>query len=227
MFLKLVNEDNTFRYLFLQMIIKAADLSDCCRSFNIANLYKNFVPLEFFVQGKIDTVEGFEFWGLNVKNRKRLKTNASTIHFYKNVCLPFFNILATLSPHFEESVLQLNENIKKWESMPIENDILTEKMKKEIEEEENKNEDKKESKDEIQSPSKSQGVSKITFGNIKEVEKVTQQKSVDGGEIEEKNKSKQSNEDKESNKNEESKEVNENKDNNESKDNRIIEIKEG
>lgn len=171
-FLKLINEDDSFRSIFLKMLIKAADLSDCCRIFEVANRYKNFVPIEFFVQGRIDNIDDFNFWtspnnNNDKKSRTLLKPNASTIPFYRNVCLPFFESLSQLSSQFDESVLQLKENIKKWESMPAEVDVLTEEIRKEIEKENEKS--KKEVTSEKKDENSSQ-ITKITFNNGKKEE---------------------------------------------------------
>lgn len=149
-FNQLVNENKDFRFTFLKILLKAADLSECFRPFEIADKSKYDVPLEFFVEGKLDEVESFSFWPLdqNVKvhNRINLMPFASTIPFYRSICMPFLCSIVDSVPQFQESFENLTKNVLKWESLPIKQDIrpsIDKYIKKSVDSQQSNNQSRK------------------------------------------------------------------------------------
>jgi hypothetical protein len=55
--------DSEFRRYFLKLILKAADVSDCCRRWDSANQFREVVCEEFFQHGFLEGVEGLKFEG--------------------------------------------------------------------------------------------------------------------------------------------------------------------
>ena len=122
---KIASDQIRFKQLLMKIILKCADIGDCCRKFEIAEFYKHYIPLEFFMQGDIEHVDGFLFSN-DLKTRKTLKKNASMIPFYENCALPLFKELSSIVSGLDECTRQLQDNIHKWAHQPIEKDPLNE-----------------------------------------------------------------------------------------------------
>jgi GAF domain-containing protein len=105
--------DRAFRQTFLQLLLKAADVSDCCRRWENANTYRVAACEEFFQTGFLDGVEGLVFEG-DRRDRSELVRAQSFIGVYQDVCHPLFSELDKLCEPLLENTATLEVNIRSW-----------------------------------------------------------------------------------------------------------------
>jgi hypothetical protein len=107
-------DDPKSRLTMMQILIKTADLSTATRSFQTADKFSLNVCEEFFRQGQLDKVQQFVYEpGFN--DRDHLDKEQSQIPFYKEVCLPLFELLGKGVPTLGTLSQHLKLNISKWE----------------------------------------------------------------------------------------------------------------
>jgi GAF domain-containing protein len=104
------------RLTMMQVLIKTADLSTATRSFQNADKFSLNVCEEFFRQGQLDRITE-AVYDDGIVDRDHLNKERSQLAFYKEACLPLFELLGrgvtmlgTLSQH-------LKLNISKWEEI--------------------------------------------------------------------------------------------------------------
>lgn len=105
--------DPEFRKLFLCLLIKAADISNCSRAFETADRWCDVLCEEFFKQGDLERAQGMEY-SSPMNDREHLDKAKSQIGFYKSVCLPLFELLALIEPSFQVFVDNARSNLAKW-----------------------------------------------------------------------------------------------------------------
>jgi hypothetical protein len=113
-------DDPKSRLTMMQLLNKKADLSTATRSFQTADKFSLNVCEEFFRQGQLDKVQGFVYEP-GFGDRDHLDKEKSQIAFYKEVCLPLFEILGKGVPTLGTLPQHLKANIGRWEerrSMP-------------------------------------------------------------------------------------------------------------
>ncbi|OHT14625.1 3'5'-cyclic nucleotide phosphodiesterase family protein [Tritrichomonas foetus] len=114
------------RLLVMQLLIKSADISNVSRKFELANKWCSYLCEEYFIQGDLEKAYGMEISPMN--DREKIEKEKLQIDFYRNVCLPLFEMDAKISPATEVQVEQIKSNMKIWE----------EKLLEKMEEEKNK-----------------------------------------------------------------------------------------
>jgi len=111
------NEDwrlsNHGRMLVMQLLIKAADISNVARSFETADRWVDVLCEEFFKQGDLERAHGMEY-SSPMNDREHLDKAKSQIGFYQSVCLPLFKTLSNYSQQCIIFVNQLNTNLNRW-----------------------------------------------------------------------------------------------------------------
>jgi hypothetical protein len=105
--------DRAFRQTFLQLLLKAADVSDCCRRWEHANAYRVAACEEFFQTGFLEGVEGLVFEG-DRRDRADLVRAQSFIAVYQDVCHPLFSELDKLCEQLVQNTAMLEVNIRSW-----------------------------------------------------------------------------------------------------------------
>ncbi|EAY13828.1 3'5'-cyclic nucleotide phosphodiesterase family protein [Trichomonas vaginalis G3] len=131
-------EDPEFRRLFMCLLIKAADISNCVREFQTADRWCDVLCEEFFKQGDLERAQGMEY-SSPMNDREHLDKAKSQIGFYKSVCLPLFELLAEIEPAFQVFVDNCKNNLAQW-MQRAEAKEAEEKKRKEEEEEKKKKE---------------------------------------------------------------------------------------
>jgi hypothetical protein len=101
------------RLIFMQHLLKCADLSACVRQYDVAEKSRDYIGEEFFRQGEIDKVPGIVYDG-SVKDRQHLDKKRSQIAFFAGVCLPTFEALVKIVPALELLLNQLKMNLDMW-----------------------------------------------------------------------------------------------------------------
>ena len=101
------------RLLVMELLIKAADISNVSRRFDIANLWCTDLCEEFFRQGDFEKASGMECSPNN--DREHMDVEKSQIAFYHSVCLPLFELNAKISPGIQVQVDQVRKNMAIWE----------------------------------------------------------------------------------------------------------------
>jgi GAF domain-containing protein len=102
------------RLTMMQVLIKTADLSTATRAFVTADKFSLNVCEEFFRQGQLDKVTGF-LYEFGYSDRDHLLKERSQIPFYKEVCLPLFELLGRGVSTLGTFSQHLKLNISKWE----------------------------------------------------------------------------------------------------------------
>jgi hypothetical protein len=106
------NEEEFCR-CFLKVILKVADVCDCCKPFAVANSVREDVCEEFFQQGFLEGVDGL-IYQADRKNRAELVKAASFLAFYQEVCFPMLSILDKICEELVTNSAQLEINIRSW-----------------------------------------------------------------------------------------------------------------
>ena len=181
-------KDDKDRLLVMELLIKAADISNVSRRFEIADRWASDLCEEFFRQGDLEKASGMDCSPNN--DREHMDVENSQIAFYRSVCFPLFELNAKISPALEILVDQIKRNMVVWEKKLEEKKEMKrkqaeeeEKKKKEEEEEEeekeNKDEDKDKDKDKDKNKDKDKDKNKDKDGAD---EKAKQDKSKDANE---------------------------------------------
>lgn len=108
------NEGN-LRLTVLQMIIKLSDISSVGRSFELADRWCGVLCEEFFRQGDLEKAAGMKYTS-PINDRDHLDRANSQIGFYRNVCLPFFEISSKIIPDFSLPIDNLMHNLDEWKT---------------------------------------------------------------------------------------------------------------
>lgn len=138
------------RLLVMELLIKAADISNVSRRFEIADRWASDLCEEFFRQGDIEKASGIECSPNS--DRDHMDVENSQIAFYHSVCFPLFELNAKISPALKVLVDQIKRNMTAWEKR------LEEKQEKLEEEEEESEEKKKGDKENKEGTKKEKGV---------------------------------------------------------------------
>ena len=107
------HESQQDRVLIMQLIIKIADISNVARKFEIADQWCAILCEEFFRQGDLERAQGMEY-SSPMNDRMHLDKAKSQIGFYKNVCLPLFEITSSIVHGMDDVVDQVKSNLDKW-----------------------------------------------------------------------------------------------------------------
>jgi 3',5'-cyclic-nucleotide phosphodiesterase len=109
-------ENEDFRVLGLQLIMKVGDISNVARPFDIADKWCDILNVEFFHQGDLEKESGI---GLTSPLNDRTTANKpkSQIGFYNFICLPLYTVVANLYPPLEAQVEQVKSNLERWKTL--------------------------------------------------------------------------------------------------------------
>ncbi|KAK8896781.1 hypothetical protein M9Y10_014698 [Tritrichomonas musculus] len=135
-------KDENDRLLVMELLIKAADISNVSRRFEIADRWASDLCEEFFRQGDLEKASGMDCSPNN--DREHMEVENSQIAFYRSVCFPLFELNAKISPALQILVDQIKRNMVVWEKKLEEK---REKAKQEEDEEAKKKEDEEKEKE--------------------------------------------------------------------------------
>lgn len=112
-----VPEDTKFdrQQVVLNYIIHCADVSNTAKPFNICKKWTDLLMVEFFAQGDKEKKENLPVSFLC--DREKTNVANSQVVFIKNIIMPAFSVLITLIPDCNPYITNLEENIKRWESL--------------------------------------------------------------------------------------------------------------
>jgi 3',5'-cyclic-nucleotide phosphodiesterase len=90
-------DNDEFRFLELQLIMKVSDISNVSKPFEIANRLCDILNQEFFHQGDLEKQSGI---GLTSQLNDRETSNKpkSQIGFHNFICLPLYTVVANMYP---------------------------------------------------------------------------------------------------------------------------------
>ena len=106
-------ENAEHRLLLLQMLIKAADISNPGRPINTAKYWAEVLLTEFFAQGDEEKRRGLPVSPM--MDRETVKMPQSQINFIKFVVLPMYKSIAELLPSVKSIVETLETNSATWQ----------------------------------------------------------------------------------------------------------------
>jgi len=102
------------RTLFMQQIIKCADISNPARCFRVAKLWAERVQQEFFLQG--DKEKQLELTVSPFMDRANPQLAKMQISFIDTFVNPSFEVLSKMIPKLRPQCKQLEENRSRWQS---------------------------------------------------------------------------------------------------------------
>ena len=109
-------ENPEHKLLVLQILIKIADISNVSRPFKYADLWCDILNQEFFHQGDLEKSSGI---GLTspLNDREHPDKPKSQIGFYNFVCLPLYDVAASILPPLKVNADSVRSNLEKWKEL--------------------------------------------------------------------------------------------------------------
>jgi len=104
------------KQLEMEMLIKAADISNVIKPFHVASRWAIRVTDEFFLQGDEEEVRGMA--RTPMCNRATQSRVALQLDFIDFVCAPFFDSLAKIYPQLHEPIQTMHANRVLWKGYP-------------------------------------------------------------------------------------------------------------
>eukprot|EP01062_Namystynia_karyoxenos_P037496 TRINITY_DN2728_c1_g1_i1.p1 TRINITY_DN2728_c1_g1~~TRINITY_DN2728_c1_g1_i1.p1 ORF type:complete len:1163 (+),score=310.54 TRINITY_DN2728_c1_g1_i1:122-3490(+) len=105
------------RQLMMQMLLKAADLSNITKQFSMSRKWGLAVQHEFYLQGDRERELGHEVNPM-FDRHKRHELRASQLGFMKGLGLPFYTLIAEIFPGMQYMLDGVRDNIRQWEETP-------------------------------------------------------------------------------------------------------------
>jgi len=113
---KFTKDDKSHRLLLLQVLLKAADISNPGKPFGIAKYWANMVQEEFFGQGDVEKEKGLPVSPF--MDREKPALPKMQINFIDYLVAPLFGAMRDLLPKLQTLVCdRLEENRKMWKSI--------------------------------------------------------------------------------------------------------------
>jgi hypothetical protein len=112
---KFTKDDKSHRVLLLQVLLKAADISNPGKPFEIAKYWANMVQEEFFGQGDIEKEKAFPVSPF--MDREKPALPKMQINFIDYLVAPLFGTMKQLLPRLQPICDRLEENRKMWKSI--------------------------------------------------------------------------------------------------------------
>jgi hypothetical protein len=106
------------RSAMMQLLIKAAYLSNVARSFELADRWSEDLCEEFFRQGELEKASGMEY-SSPMNDREHLDKVKSQIGFLETVCLPLFEEIVTFDGRLADNVSQVRSNLAVWKHRDV------------------------------------------------------------------------------------------------------------
>ena len=101
-------------HLWLELLVKAADISNVVKPFPVARAWAIRITDEFFLQGDLERARGMEVTSTcNRETQSRVELQKGFIDF---VCEPFFTELASVHPLCAPLLAQMHANREAWET---------------------------------------------------------------------------------------------------------------
>jgi hypothetical protein len=110
-----ITGNESHRLLFLQLLIKCADLAPAVRPFEIADTYRVPICEEFFRQGDLTKAAGM-VWITRGGENESLDRPKSCFGFFKSVCVPCFEALAKSRPELQNVLERVTGNLALWKT---------------------------------------------------------------------------------------------------------------
>ncbi|KAH0794933.1 3'5'-cyclic nucleotide phosphodiesterase family protein [Histomonas meleagridis] len=133
-------ESDEGRLMFMQLLLKCADVSNVARKFDVANRLCDILCEEFFRQGELEKANGMEYTS-PMNDREHLDKAKSQIGFYTGVCIPLLELTNSFCPKLKPLVDMAKSNLNVWIKQTKQKDE-NEKIKK-VEVKEEESEEKK------------------------------------------------------------------------------------
>lgn len=127
------SESEEGRLMMMKLLIKVADVSNVARKFEIADKWVDILCEEFFRQGDLEKASGMEY-SSPMNDREHLDKAKSQIGFYKNVCVPLFEITRDYWPQLDHIIERVKWNLQVWIDRNAEKDKheMTEQKAEEV-----------------------------------------------------------------------------------------------
>eukprot|EP01062_Namystynia_karyoxenos_P069279 TRINITY_DN64803_c0_g1_i1.p1 TRINITY_DN64803_c0_g1~~TRINITY_DN64803_c0_g1_i1.p1 ORF type:complete len:718 (+),score=240.19 TRINITY_DN64803_c0_g1_i1:125-2155(+) len=105
------------RQLVMQLLLKAADVSNITKPFAMSRKWGIAVQHEFYLQGDRERELGHEVNPM-FDRHKRHELRTSQLGFMKGLGLPFYTLVAQVFPGMQYVLDGLRDNISQWEDTP-------------------------------------------------------------------------------------------------------------
>lgn len=112
---KFTKDEKPHRLLLLQILLKAADISNPGKPFEIAKYWANMVQEEFFAQGDVEKEKGLPVSPF--MDREKPALPKMQINFIDYLVAPLFGSLKEVLPPVRVITDRLDENRKMWKSI--------------------------------------------------------------------------------------------------------------
>eukprot|EP01065_Artemidia_motanka_P003036 TRINITY_DN11435_c0_g1_i1.p1 TRINITY_DN11435_c0_g1~~TRINITY_DN11435_c0_g1_i1.p1 ORF type:complete len:1120 (+),score=366.91 TRINITY_DN11435_c0_g1_i1:95-3454(+) len=110
------SQDATQRRLLVSMMLKAADISNITRPFDLSRVWAQYVTAEFYYQGDAERHLGLDVTPMfDRQNKSELATGQ--IGFMKGMGVPYFTIVTQVLDDMKFTLTQLLENLATWERL--------------------------------------------------------------------------------------------------------------
>jgi len=103
------------RLLLMQMLLKAVDISNIIKPFDVARLWAICVTEEFYSQGDMEKQKGLAV--LDLFNREKAELAKGQLGFIDFVGIPFWSLMAQAFPCLQWTVDNLTENRRRWQDL--------------------------------------------------------------------------------------------------------------
>lgn len=100
--------------LVMQMLLKAADVSNITKRFDISRRWGERVQQEFYLQGDREKEAGLEV-SHQFDRSKKHELRQSQISFMRGLGIPFYTLIADIFPGTVYALQGVHENIQRWE----------------------------------------------------------------------------------------------------------------
>ena len=106
------------RLLSLEMVIKAADVSNCAKPFSLYKRWANQIMIEFYKQGDIERNDGMKI--SNYFDRFEPDVSTCQLNFMKFIVCPLYELVGAFAPTLRDMYSsKLKTNVKFWEKQQM------------------------------------------------------------------------------------------------------------
>eukprot|EP00756_Hemistasia_phaeocysticola_P031656 Hpha_TRINITY_DN16364_c3_g6::TRINITY_DN16364_c3_g6_i1::g.61119::m.61119/K13298/PDE11; dual 3',5'-cyclic-AMP and -GMP phosphodiesterase 11 len=109
-------QDGGQRRLLVQMLLKAGDISNITRPFEISRMWAQYVTAEFYYQGDAERHLGLDVTPM-FDRQSKAELATGQIGFMKGMGMPYFTIVVQVLRQMQFVLTQLQDNLSTWEKL--------------------------------------------------------------------------------------------------------------
>ncbi len=106
------------RLMSLEMVIKAADVSNCAKPFSLYKRWANQIMIEFYKQGDVERNDGSKI--SNYMDRFEPDVSTCQLNFMRFIVCPLYELVGSFAPTLRDMYSsKLKTNVKFWEKQQL------------------------------------------------------------------------------------------------------------